>query len=178
MENIEKIRKVSRRFKMLCTALLWFTPIALAVFWITFNHLPEDMTARMFPAYVSRIQPLYVRGLAFLAGLLPAGAIMYALAALRGLFSLYMRGMIFTGENVRCFRRIGFALIWWAGAGFLHTPLSSLIMTLINGPGKHMLTVEISSDEAVNLLLGAMVLLISWVMDEGRKLEEEQALTI
>ncbi len=129
MDNLERIRTVSRKFRTLCGALFWLTPFGLAGFWLAFNHLPESMVASIFPAYVDRVQPLYVLALAFAAGLIPAGAVMYALAALRGLFSLYMRGMIFTGENVRCFRRAGLAFLWWAAASFIHTPLSSVIMT-------------------------------------------------
>jgi hypothetical protein len=178
MDNIEKIRTLSRRFKRLCTVLLWLIPLSLAAYWLFFNQLPEMVVAESFAAYVSRTQPLYVRVLAFLAGMIPAGALMYAVSGLRRLFELYMEGRIFSGENVRSFRRIGYALIWWAGASFLHTPISSVLMTLVNDPGKHMLALSISSDQALSLLLGGVVLLVSWVMDEGRKLEEERSLTI
>lgn len=178
MDNMAKIRRVSRRFKRLCTALLWLIPLSLAAYWLFFNQLPEEVVRESFAASVSRTQPPYIRCLAFLAGMIPAGALMYAVSGLRRLFGLYMQGRIFTGDNVRCFRRIGYALIWWAGASFVHIPLSSVIMSLENGPGKRMLTVALSSDQAINLLLGGVVLLVSWVMDEGRKLEEDRALTI
>jgi len=178
MDNMAKIRRVSRRFERFCAVLFWLIPLSLAAYWLFFNDLPEEIVSKSFAATVSRTQPPYVLALAFLAGMIPAGAVMYAVLGLRRLFGLYAKGRIFTGDNVRCFHKVGRALIWWAGASFIHVPLSSVIMTLENGPGKRMLTVALSSDQAITLLLGGVVLLVSWVMDEGRKLEEDQALTI
>jgi len=41
-----------------------------------------------------------------------------------------------------------------------------------------MITVSFDSGEFTGVFVGIVVLIISWVMDEGRKIEEEQALIV
>jgi hypothetical protein len=89
-----------------------------------------------------------------------------------------MAGRIFDPENVACYRGLGKALLLWAGASFVQTPLLSIIATLPNPPGTRLLTLGVGSGELGFLFLGGLVLVVSWVMDEGRKLDEEQALTV
>ncbi len=178
MDNRDRIRSVSRKFEMVCTALLVLTPLSAAAYWAFFNHLPEEVLRRAYAVDVRQTQPAYVLLMGFCASMLPVGVCMYALFTLRRLFALYRKGMIFTAQNVSCFRRLGVALLMWVGACTLYEPMTSVILTLINGPGNRTLTLGFSSDDVTMLLLGGVALLISWVMDEGRRLEEEQALTV
>ena len=53
-----------------------------------------------------------------------------------------------------------------------------MALTMHNPPGHHIVRVGLSSDNIIVLLIGIVVVLIAWVMEEGRKLQEEQRLTV
>ncbi|NMC51032.1 MAG: DUF2975 domain-containing protein [Desulfovibrio sp.] len=177
MDNLGRIRSVSRTFRTLCTALMVLLPLGLAVYWFFLNDLPKSMLEPL-PAAPSVALGPGLRLLGFLATMIPCGVLLYAVWRLRRLFSLYMAGRIFGPENVACYRGLGKALLLWAGASFVQTPLLSIIATLPNPPGTRLLMLGVGSGELGFLFLGSLVLVVSWVMDEGRKLDEEQALTV
>jgi hypothetical protein len=90
------------------------------------------------------------------------------LAILYRLFKLYERGIIFTAPNVQCIKWLGV----WALAG---CALSNAIQVA------KLITYE-SADVDLGItstfFAGVIVLLMSWIMEEGGKMEEERALTI
>jgi hypothetical protein len=89
------------------------------------------------------------------------GLTAYGLIALNRLFKLYERGIFFARENVSYLKIQGWVM---AGCG-----LTQIALKLLS-PQKKI---------SVNLLvLGLLILLISWIMDEGRKIQEEQELTV
>jgi hypothetical protein len=116
--------------------------------------------------------------LAFLASLLPVSVAVYGLGTLRSLFKLYENGIMFSSDNVRYFHRLGYVCIAWVIANAVFTTLISAIITFGNPPGERAIVAQFGTSDMANLIIGAIVLLISWVMDEGRKLEDEQAHTI
>jgi hypothetical protein len=69
---------------------------------------------------------------------------------------------------------MGWALIVLVVAETLSESLLSIVLTVANPPGQRMLTVGFSSRDFTTLVLGIAVLLISWAMDEGRRIAEEQ----
>lgn len=178
MSNLGKIRTVSRTFRGLCTLCLIVLPLGTVVFWSVFNLLPEAMTVSFLVNVRTRPLGWEVRALACAASMLPVGALFCGFASLRRLFGLYMEGHIFSPATVACFRRLGRSLLLWGAAQFLGGPLLTLALTSANPPGQHMITLGVGTGELTALFLGGVVLLMSWVMDEGRRLEEDQLLTI
>ena len=114
------------------------------------------------------------RFMGFIVSLLPNAVIIYGIVKLRRLFSLYEKGMIFSKDNVGCFRGMGWALIVLVVAGTVSSTLLSVVLTFANPPGQRMFTVGIGSGDFTTLVLGLAVLLVSWAMDEGRRIAEEQ----
>jgi hypothetical protein len=53
-------------------------------------------------------------------------------------------------------------------------PLMSVAITVHNPLGRHMLSIGLESPDVTALLVGAILAVITWVMEEGRKLQEEQ----
>lgn len=90
------------------------------------------------------------------------------------LFGNIERGIFFDADNVRCIRCIG----WWLVA----CPLimicfeASKIIWAASSPDNP-LRIMIKFD-VIELLRGFFVIFISWIMDEGRKIQEEQELTV
>src|ERR1035437_210997 len=90
------------------------------------------------------------QGLAFFAG-----------GMLLRLFWFYGKGVLFSAKNVTCIRFLGYYLIidWFINyqmQGLLHD------MDLSTTP----------------LFGGLLIIFIAWIMDEGRKIQEEQDLTV
>ena len=89
------------------------------------------------------------------------------------LFSLYSRGNYFTAEVVHSLRRIGITFFFVTLAGVLTKAL------LPHGPPSLAVQTANSIFSVVNgLFFGFLILFIAWVMDEGRRIQEEQALTV
>jgi len=79
---------------------------------------------------------------------------------------------------VDCFRGLGGALIVWVVCHIVRTTLLSVVLTMDNLPGQRMIVVALDSGDFTGIFVGVVVLIISWVMDEGRKIEEDQALIV
>ena len=86
------------------------------------------------------------------------------------LFGLYRRGLVFTSANVRCYRWIGL----WLLTGWLLANLLQLLKLFAAPDGAMVLTFTL--DEF--LFGGILLLMVAWIMDEGRALREGQTLTI
>jgi len=88
------------------------------------------------------------------------------------LFSNLEKGILFGRDNVRCIRCIG----WWMvitpflGLGFAVTKL----IWSTEAPGM----IDASIVFPNSLFEGFFVIFIAWIMDEGRKIQEEQELTV
>ena len=86
---------------------------------------------------------------------------LWGAAVLFALFRLYGQGILFTARNVRHLRFLGYWLmLGWAIDYQMQSSLRD--MDLSTTP----------------VLVGLMILFVAWIMDEGRKLQEEQALTV
>jgi hypothetical protein len=112
---------------------------------------------------------------------------------LAGLFQLYERGQIFAAQTIRCIKTLG--ILWAAGwllrttAHFLSSPAT---ITPVN-PASGVTPVSVvkhsyklgffSCDFGTGvdfggLLAASVIVLIAWIMDEGRKIQEERELTV
>lgn len=101
------------------------------------------------------------------------------LFSLRAIFQNYMRESIFTPLNARHYRRLGFLFFLYA---LIAEPLSRTLMvlgvTLSNPPGHHYLTFGFGTPNMQNVFCGFLIMVISWVMLEGSKINEEQRMTV
>ena len=181
MENAQRIATVSRRLRFICIGLLFVLPALNAVFWIFFNQIysvPGIQSTIPMPVPVKHPLSELTRFLAFVIGLIPLGATLYGVQRLRELFSLYESGSIFKERNVGCIRRLGWTLIVWVVCEKARWSLLSIVLTLENPPGQRLLVVSFNGQDFTWVFVGIVVLTVSWVMDEARKLQEEQALIV
>ena len=176
-QSITRIQRISKRFRMLFTALIFFIPLADLLFWISFNHLHDEFLTGLPIIPSQDPTPLFL-ALGFIASLIPVTVAIYGLLTLSRLFKLYENAIVFAHENVRLIRKLGYVIIAWVVANLLFTPLISTIITHGNEGGLPTIAVFLSISDLLTLIMGAIVVLISWVMDEGRKLQDEQAHTV
>lgn len=178
-ENLKRIQRISRRIQRVLAAAMFALPLALAAYWFFYNDLPAaaQAGARIGVLIVGPVAgPL--RLLAFAITMISAGVTLWGCYTLRRLFRLYASGRIFDAENAVCFRRLGWIFIVQVLANLITVPGLAVTLSAQNPPGQKQLAFSIGSGELGGLLAGAMILVIAAVMEEGRKLEEDQRLTV
>jgi Protein of unknown function (DUF2975) len=176
-ENLNRIQRVSGTFRLLFTVLIFCIPVATLMYWLLFNYLPVGLTAEL-PVVVNQALPLKTLLLAFLVSLIPASVAIYGIINLKELFILYEKAIVFSERNVKCFRRLGYTLIYWVVANLIFVMLISIVLTFNNSPGDRMMVAQFGISDIGTLIIGAVVVLVSWVMNEASKLEDEQAHTV
>lgn len=104
-----------------------------------------------------------------------SGIVLFGLWRLRRLFELYSVGQIFTVENARCLSSFAWALVVFAATRPLFGAVLSVVLTWRNAPGQRELAISLGSNEVGVAFVGALLLIIAWVMREGCRLAEENA---
>jgi hypothetical protein len=94
--------------------------------------------------------------------LVQAGLGFWAMVVLSRLFQLYEQGIFFAAKNVNCIRFLGYYLI-------INWVVRSQLQGALHDP------IELTSTGLFN---GFLIIFIAWIMDEGRKIQEEQELTV
>ena len=118
-----------------------------------------------------------------IGSLLGFAIVLMLLHHLRVLFGLYASGQIFTAENVRQIREIGVSVMLFT-AVWAYDLLADILLGV--GPAMPVSTaVRIGSGIGFRLpapftpiVAGIIIVIVSWVMDAGRELREEQDLTV
>ncbi|KLV05549.1 membrane protein [Photobacterium aquae] len=180
---MSNIQKQSRRVRIIFQCLLIFTPIVVCYYWITINT-PYDtlLNTIQFSSKITDYtqQPLstMTRVWAGAASLLLSGVIMYALIILIRLFRNYEQNNIFTIDNVGYYKKLGFCVFYWVGGSFLYTSVISIILSFNNPPGERLFVIGFTWIDMITLLLGGVIVLISWVMKEGCAIADENSRTI
>lgn len=182
MRNLSRVQKTSRILKGACTLAIPVIPVGLALLWATLDWWlfggGRGLGIRLWESGnipVPQPVPALSLVLGYLATMLPGGLMVYGLWQLRALFDLYGGGHIFTAENTRRLRRFAQAMLGLTLASPLANTLTILALTFGNPPGHRLLSIGVSSSQAITLFLGGTFLVIAWVMDEGRELAEDQA---
>ena len=178
---MQKLKKVSRKFRLLFQVLFYATPIIYASYWFFANRLPREILIHNLPlGLVARHINFTWDSLLFViaASLIPAGILMFAFYNLILLFKHYEQGQIFDGENVKCYRRLGYTLFAWVIGGLFYDAFVSFALTAANGPGHRVIAIDLGTKDLTTLIVGGIIILIAWVMEEAHKLSEEQAHTV
>lgn len=180
MNNLPKIKKLSYNFHLLISVLLVVIPLYYVIYWAFINSLPETLITKNVTSVplVSNPLPIKFQLIGFVFSLLPLSALIYGLINIRKLFSFYKEGVIFSFAHVNIFKKTSNALIWWVFLSIVYESAKSVIFSMGNPPGQRVISVGFSSPELTTLVVAGIVFVISWVMDEGRILTEEQSLTV
>lgn len=178
---MSKINIISQRFQLLFKAFLFLYPIMVigtCMGW--FSMFPIEYVASIrLPVDVDLPSlRLTVRILSCLILMIPTVIVMFGFYYLIQLFKLYAKNTIFDLNNVTLIKKIGITFIVQAIANIIIQPVLSIVLTMDAPPGGHVIAIGVGSHEVSNFVIGFIVVLISWIMEEGRKLEEEKQLTI
>jgi len=180
MNNLTKIKKISKNFHLMFSVLLVVVPLYYVIYWSFINYFPETLVTVNLDSNPLIPNPLSIRLqlIGFLISLLPLSALIYGLINIRKLFSFYQEGVIFSFEHVNIFKRTSKALILWVMLSILYESAKSILFSMGNPPGQRTVSIGFSSPEITTLVVAGIVFVIAWVMDEGRIITEEQQLTV
>ncbi|ABV94450.1 hypothetical protein Dshi_2717 [Dinoroseobacter shibae DFL 12 = DSM 16493] len=107
--------------------------------------------------------------------LAPAGV---ALWTARGLFGRYGQGCVFSHCNAAAIRRIGAALLLGTGLAIAGRTAAVLILTHDNPPGARTLAVSFAGHDVLLGLLGALLMVMGWVLAEATRQADENRLFV
>lgn len=203
---MNNIKRVSLFFRIIFQLLFVMVPLVLVVSWLyapqplillggtlQLNAIPHMYMAPSlyakgmhFLTVQSGLSPGFVlhtlsnseKALGFLVSTIPMAIELFILYCLIKLFGLYAAGEIFSLNNVRYIRNIGYALLMGQLINPFYEFFLGLILTWHNPPGYRYAVMRLDQTNFGILLIGILVILISWIMAEGCKLREEQQLTI
>jgi hypothetical protein len=179
MDNLSKVRRISKYFHFLFSVLLIVLPLYYILYWVLINHLPDTLiSVNHSKSLVANELPIKFQVIGLLIALLPLSALTCVIFDVRKLFGFYKEGVMFSLDHVIIFKNTAKALLWWVLFSIIYESAKSVLFTAGNPPGSRLLEVGFSSGEFTTLMVGGIVFVIAWVMDEGRILIEENELII
>lgn len=174
--SLDRIQRVSSIFHALMTLLLPGLPLLMGLGWAL---VPDASTGAGLGIFmeISEGEPLTPlnRATGFIASLVPLSLILYGIWHLRGLFALYASGEILGTANAARLRALAITLILWLPVQFIGDALVSLAVSIDNPPGERFVALSLSSHDFAISLIGAIALVISWVMVEAARAAEDSA---
>ncbi len=186
MTNLMKIGRLSRALDYLALFGLFCLPIFSTGYWLTggYPYLTSIGGCKfdIFPS-IDLVPPIdtlspSVRLVGFLIGLIPMSISMAILLFLSKLFKLYQRLSFFTLEHVKYFRKLGYAVLCSQLIMPFYDALMTFTLVFMHSPENRVFVMGISSINLQLITVSFCILLISWIMEMGYKLQQEQAHTV
>jgi hypothetical protein len=150
------------------------------VYWVFLNSLPEwliTVNSKPMPLVANHLTP-YMLLIGFAVSLLPVSMLFYSLYNIRKLFSFYSAGVIFSNAHTWIFRRLAKTFMFLVLFSMIYESAKSVLFSFGNPAGSRVLEIGFSSNDFFMLLMGGIIWVISWVVDEGRVISEENNLTV
>lgn len=173
---MKKINKVSYKFSFLFKLFLVLYPILGILSWygvmdfFAIVKLPLNVD-------INALRPS-LKIYACLVDMIPTFFVVASFYYLSKLFKLYSKNIIFSPQNVLYIRKIGYMFILRFIASFIVQPVLSIILTCDAPIGNRLAVISFDNHDLSTIVIGGIIILVSWIMDEGRKLEEDRTLTI
>jgi hypothetical protein len=176
--RLEQVKRTSRSARRACFFLMVFVLVMAGVMALSTVGLPEAMTCKGAELSMRRPcsdLPAQVVAFAYVALVGVVALVLAALHRFARLFGNYARGEIFTRESVRELRLVGYVAV--ANAIFQGVLFIAALALAADG------VVESPASLRVDLpfgaiLVAAFILLLSWIMDVGAEMREENDLTV
>lgn len=173
--GLQRIRWMARCVRVMCVIGLAIMALLPVAFW----HDAAWVQRVARDEWLSGAAPMQLdaasRLLGFAAGLPVQLLTMVALWQLWRLFGCYGRGEVFTLGAIRHLQRLGQSVILMAPAMPLCHTLAVLALTWGNPPGQRVLVFSLSTQHYLALLFGLVLLAMGLVMQEARRMAQENA---
>lgn len=181
MLSSEKLtEKTFARVIRLSLWLKWLTTLGMIVFAgfsasvIIVPEWFDNMVMLAYPEITISTGITDLKRVTFLLLLcVPLTVTFYGLWNVRMLFDCYARGRVFQPEPATYIRRVGLAMLANVVVSVLIHAAGSVLLTHDNPAGSRQLSVTVSSDTYLLLLLGGLLVVIGWVMQEAARISDE-----
>jgi hypothetical protein len=162
LNRIKIVSNLLKALSFMCFLFFGLCTLGEIGLWLGTGTVMEDTRNPIFAPQHHTIENIYLVGTCATFGLLAWFGYK--------LFRLYERGQLFSPANINYLRKI-------AGAAFLLACETALATALKNPnlPAEELSTWATLATLAVPAFL---ILFFAWIMDEGRKIQEEQELTV
>lgn len=177
-----RIKKLSNMLKWTFLISAALAPLLVAGYWITDGYPFVSFPIKLLPdipnlAPLSEM-PATTKLYGFLLSLIPTGINVLALLLLASLFASFEKLEFFTEKNVKRIKQIGGCVLTGALMYPFYLALLSVTLTFFNPVGQRNLTIGFGMPQLYLLIIGLCTLVISSIMEEGKKIREENACTI
>lgn len=164
--RFNRIQKISRILKV-CVLFYFVVPLCVLAFNLKSIHLASGMVSVFNHPYASASdipKPMYL--------LCATGTVVYLLGVISfyRLLCLYEKGVVFSGANVSEMKKLGSYL---AGYGILAIAANVTYLGGFIFPW-----VLLEGFVSPWIVVGGAIYIVAGIMDEGRKIQEEQELTV
>lgn len=105
----------------------------------------------------------------------PVGILLFGLWQARALFADFADGRIFTLTSARRLRDFAACILAQAVLGPITSTALLLAFTFDNPPGTRQLSIGLSTNDYMALIIGGVLLAIAWVMVEATRIADEHA---
>jgi hypothetical protein len=164
--RLHRIRRISGVVKAGVLIYL-IAPLCVVAFNLNTLHLASG-TVSFFNHQYAKATDVPAVMYAFAA--LGAGLYLLGIISFYRLLCLYEKGVIFSAANVSAMKKLGSYLVGYGVLGFAAS------LAYAGGFAFPWSLLEIVASPWV--VIGGAIFLVAWVMDEGRKIQEEQELTV
>jgi hypothetical protein len=167
--RFHRIARIARALVLAGGALFVLNTLGM---WLYPDYAARIIASHTHAGIIGALTPT-TRVMVMLWDLPSLAVILMALLRLWQLFGEYLQARIFSARalaSLRSFAR------WVLAAAFLspvYRAVLSVLVTLQNGPGKRELTLDLTSDDYLMLLVGVVLLAISSVMAEAARIAED-----
>lgn len=179
---MNKIKCISFILRMVFIVLFCALPVYTFCFWLTNGYPFGSSLPIVILGYAGPPLPAisslasHTKFIAVLLNLIPLAIYMAIAGFLVRLFRLYEQGQIFTLQNVKSIRYIGITMLLGKLISPVYIFLLSYIMTR-NTPYPFAY-IRFDLHDITMAIAALVIILISWIMEEGHKLHEEQIYTV
>lgn len=111
-------------------------------------------------------------------GAMPSLVLIWGLVRLAALFRRVAAGEVFSEPGALALRDFAVAVLVHAAlAPAAHTAIV-LVLTAVNPAGQRHLSIALGSDDLAGVLIGLVFLAVAWILHEGRRIADDNALMI
>ena len=174
-DHPDRLRRFSKAMAMLTTlGMLLIAAAMIAVFLI------PDWTRNLLLARLGQaghglsLSPGHLIAAAAITAV-PVGVLLFGLWQVRALFLNFVDGHVFTLASARLLRNFAGSVLAQAILGPISSTALMLAFTLNNPPGNRQLVITLSVHDYLALIVGGVLLAVSWVMVEATRIADENA---
>jgi hypothetical protein len=161
MNRIKKVIKLVRFLVSSAVIIFLLCGLGFLADLAGYSIIPAGVKISFSPL-LTYTSPFSIPSMVLIVAFLRCGLFLVGILVLFWLLDLFEAGNFFTAQSVRHIKSLGaLVIVDWVLTKILDSMARS--------------GVEISFGQ---LVLGLLIFLIAWIMDEGRKIQEEQELTV